>query len=38
MGGYFCIGFIYFMISGKNLTNFTNLFSSIDLKKMMKWF
>ena len=24
--GFFCIGFIDFMIKGKDLTNFTNLF------------
>ena len=24
---YFCIGFIYFMLAGKTLTDFTNLFS-----------
>ena len=28
MFGYFCIGFIDFMLKGKNLTDFTNLFSS----------
>ena len=27
MGGYFCIGFIDFMLKGKSLTDFTNLFS-----------
>ena len=27
MCGYFCIGFINFMLKGKNLTGFTNLFS-----------
>ena len=27
MRGYFCIGFINFMIKGKNLIDFTNLFS-----------
>ena len=27
MCGYFCIGFIDFMVAVKNLTNFTNLFS-----------
>ena len=27
MCGYFCIGFIDFMLKGKNLTDFTNLFS-----------
>ena len=33
MGGYFCIGFIKFMLAGKTLTDFTNLFSLNDLKK-----
>ena len=33
MGGYFCIGFINFMLAGKTLTNFTNLFSPNDFKK-----
>ena len=28
MRGYFCIGFINFVIKGKNLIDFTNLFSS----------
>ena len=27
MCGYFCIGFIDFMIAGKTLTDFTNVFS-----------
>ena len=27
MCGYFCIGFIPFMLAGKNLTEYTNLFS-----------
>ena len=27
MVGYFCIGFIDFMLAGKTLTEFTNLFS-----------
>ena len=27
MCGYFCIGFIDFMVAGKTLTEFTNLFS-----------
>ena len=30
---YFCIGFIDFMLAGKTLTEFTNLFSPNDLKK-----
>ena len=33
MCGYFCIGYIDFMLKGKNLTDFTNLFSPNDLKK-----
>ena len=33
MCGYFCIGFIDFMLAGKNLTDFANLFSSNNLKK-----
>ena len=33
MCGYFCIGFIDFMLAGKKLTDFTNLFSPYDLKK-----
>ena len=35
MCGYFCIGFIDFMLAGKNLIDFTSLFSPYDLKKMM---
>ena len=31
--GYFCIGFIDFMLKGTSLTDFTNFFSSNDLKK-----
>ena len=30
---YFCIGFIDFMLAGKKLTDYTNLFSPHDLKK-----
>ena len=30
MCGYFCIGFIDFMLAGKTLTDFTNLFSPND--------
>ena len=30
MCGYFCIGFIDFMLAGKKLTDFTNLFSPYD--------
>ena len=33
MRGYFCIGFISFMLSGKTLTDFTNLFSPNNFKK-----
>ena len=33
MCGYFCIGFFNFMLAGKTLTDFTNLFSPITLKK-----
>ena len=33
MCGYFCIGFIDFMLSGKKLTDFTNMFFAYDLKK-----
>ena len=31
--GYFCIGFINFMLAGKTLTNFTYLFSPNNFKK-----
>ena len=33
MCGYFCIGFIDFMLAGKKLSDHTSLFSSYDLKK-----
>ena len=33
MCGYFCFGFIDFMVKGNNLTNFTNLFSTNNFKK-----
>ena len=33
MCGYFCIGFIDFMLAGKSLTEFTNLFSPNNFKK-----
>ena len=33
MCGYFCIGYIDFMLTGKKLTDFTNLFSPYDFKK-----
>ena len=35
MCGYFCIGIINFMLKGNNLTDFTDLFSPNDLKKLM---
>ena len=35
MCGYFCIGFIDFMLAGKKLTDYTNLFFPYDLKKMI---
>ena len=33
MCGYFCIGFIDFMLRGKSLTDFTRLFSPNNFKK-----
>ena len=33
MYGYFCIGFIDFMLAGKKFTDYTNLFSPHDFKK-----
>ena len=33
MCGYFCIGFIIFMLAGKKLIDFTNLFSPYDFEK-----
>ena len=33
MSGYFCIGFIDFMLAGKKLTDYTNLFFPYDFKK-----
>ena len=33
MCGYFCIGFIDFMLAGKTLTEFTNPFSPYNFKK-----
>ena len=42
MCGYFGIGFIDFMVNGKSLLDYTNLFSSIDYEKndkmMLKYF
>ena len=35
MCGYFSLGFIYFMVAGKTLTEFTNVFHQITLRKMM---
>ena len=35
MCGYFCIEFIDFMLAGKTLTDFTNLFSPNNFKTMM---
>ena len=35
MCGYFCIGFMDFMIKRKSLTDFTNLFSPNDFEKPM---
>ena len=35
MRGYFCIGFIDFMLKGNSLTDFTNLFSTNYFKKKM---
>ena len=35
MCGYFCIGFIEFILKDKSLTDFTNLFSPNDLKRVM---
>ena len=37
MCGYFCIGFIDFMLAGKTLTDFTNLFSPNNFKKK-RWY
>ena len=33
MYGYFCIGFIDFMLKGKNLLDYTNLFSPNEYEK-----
>ena len=33
MCGYFCIGFIDFMLAGKTLTDYTNMFSPYDFNK-----
>ena len=34
MRGYFCIGFIYFMFSGKTLIDYTSLLSPYDFQKI----
>ena len=36
MCGYFCIGFIDFMLAGKSLVDFTSLFSPYDFEKNYK--
>ena len=33
MRGYFCIGFIGYMLAGKTLTDYKNLFSPYDFDK-----
>ena len=33
MCGYFCIGFTDFMLAGKKVTDFTNMFSPYDFEK-----
>ena len=33
MCGYFCIGFVDFMLAGKTLAEYTNLFSPNNFKK-----
>ena len=42
MCGYFCIGFIYFILKGKSLLEYTNLFSPNDYenndKIILKYF
>ena len=35
MCAYFCIAFIDFVFKGKSLTDYRNIFSPNDLKKMM---
>ena len=34
--GYFCIGFIGFMLKDKSLLDYTNLFSVMNKKRMIK--
>ena len=36
MCAYFCIGFIDFMLKGKRLLDYTNLFSPNEYKRMIK--
>ena len=36
MCGYFCIGFIDFMLKGKSLLEYTNLLSLMNIKRMTK--
>ena len=36
MCGYFCLGFIDFMLKGKRLLEYTNLLSPMIIKKMVK--
>ena len=38
MCGYFCIGFVDFMLKGNNLTDFANLFSRNNLNYFMNNF
>ena len=36
MCGYFCIEFVGFMLKGRSLLNYTNLFSPKNMKRMIK--
>ena len=36
MCGFYCIAFIVYVLAGKTLLNYTNLFSTIDRKKNAK--
>ena len=36
MCGYFCIGFIYFMVKGESILDYTNLFSPKEYQKNEK--
>ena len=36
MWGYFCIGFINFMLEGKSLLEYTNLFLPTNINRMTK--